>query len=217
VRRLAEEAHGQGAPLSQTDLALLLGSSQKTISTIVIGLREHGELLPLRGYLADMGRWPTHKQAVIRLYLQGLTSPDIAARTRHTKQAVDRYIEGFERLRLLAAKFAEIPSSMVAHPLPLEEGDSASPRTRPTKWGSNEPIQGKRLGPRSATPRTCGRASGGMAGRSNRSSATMCSPAAVMAATVSRLGWQPPTSQPQGRSSRSCQRASRGSSARTCS
>jgi hypothetical protein len=52
-----------------------------------------------------------HKQAVIRLYLQGLTTPDIAARTRHTKQAVDRYIEGFERLRLLAAKFApeELP------------------------------------------------------------------------------------------------------------
>jgi hypothetical protein len=111
VRRLAEEAHGQGALLSQTDLALLLGSSQKTISTIVVGLRQHGELLPLRGYLADMGRWPTHKQAIIRLYLQGLTSPDIAARTRHTKQAVDRYIQGFERLRLLAAKFApeELP------------------------------------------------------------------------------------------------------------
>jgi hypothetical protein len=111
VRRLAEEAHGQGALLSQTDLALLLGSSQKTISTTVVGLREHGELLPLRGYLADMGRWPTHKQAVIRLYLQGLTSPDIAARTHHTKQAVDRYIQGFERLRLLAAKFApeELP------------------------------------------------------------------------------------------------------------
>jgi DNA-binding transcriptional ArsR family regulator len=104
VRRLAEEAHGQGALLSQTDLALLLGSSQKTISTIVVGLREHG-------YLADMGRWPTHKQAVIRLYLAGLTSPDIAARTHHTKQAVDRYLQGFERLRLLAAKFApeELP------------------------------------------------------------------------------------------------------------
>jgi hypothetical protein len=58
-----------------------------------------------------MGRYPTHKAAVIRLYLQGLTTPDIAARTAHTKQAVDRYIQGFERLRLLAAKFAreELP------------------------------------------------------------------------------------------------------------
>jgi len=54
---------------------------------------------------------PTHKAAVIRLYLQGLTTPDIAARTHHTKQAVDRYLQGYERLRLLAAKFApeELP------------------------------------------------------------------------------------------------------------
>jgi Protein of unknown function (DUF1670) len=75
VRRRAEEAHGQGALLSQTDLALLLGCLQKTISTIVVGLREHGELLPLRGSLADMGRWPTHKQASIRLDLQGSPRP----------------------------------------------------------------------------------------------------------------------------------------------
>jgi hypothetical protein len=111
VRRLAEEAHRQGALLSQTDLALLLGSSQKTISNAVVAFRGRGELLPLRGYLADMGRWPTHKAAVIRLYLQGLTTPDIAARTHHTKQAVDRYLQGYERLRLLAAKFApeELP------------------------------------------------------------------------------------------------------------
>jgi hypothetical protein len=49
-----------------------------------------------------------------------------------------------------------------------------------------------------------------MAWRSNRSSSTTRSPVAVMAATVSRLGWHPPASQPHGRSSRSCQRASRG-------
>jgi hypothetical protein len=111
VRRLAHEAHDQGALVSQTDLALLLGCSQKTVSNLVMAFRQQGELLPLRGYLADMGRWPTHKQAIIRLYLQGLTTPDIAARTHHTKQGVDRYLEGFERLRLLAAKFApeELP------------------------------------------------------------------------------------------------------------
>jgi hypothetical protein len=74
-----------------------------------------------------------------------------------------------------------------------------------------------RLAGRCATPRTWGRTSGGMIWKSNRSSWTSRSPAAVMAATVSRLGWQPPTSHPHGRSRRSCQRASRGSWARTCS
>jgi Protein of unknown function (DUF1670) len=112
VRRLAREAHSQGALLSQTDLALLCGCSQKTVSTIAVTLREeHGEFLPLRGYLADMGRYPTHKAAIVRLYLQGLTTPDIAARTAHSKQAVDRYLRDFERVRLLAGTYAreELP------------------------------------------------------------------------------------------------------------
>jgi hypothetical protein len=76
-----------------------------------VALRRRGEWLPLRGYVADMGSFPTHKAAIIRLYLSGLTTPDIAARTYHTKQAVDRYIRGFERVRLLASKFAreELP------------------------------------------------------------------------------------------------------------
>ena len=51
-----------------------------------------------------MGAWPTHKAAIIRIYLEGLTTPEIAARSFHTEHSVDRYIEGFERVRLLAAK-----------------------------------------------------------------------------------------------------------------
>jgi Protein of unknown function (DUF1670) len=33
-----------------------------------------------------------------------LTTPEIASRTYHANKSVDRYIEGFERVRLLAAK-----------------------------------------------------------------------------------------------------------------
>jgi hypothetical protein len=76
-----------------------------------VDLRRRGEFLPLRGYIADMGSFPTHKAAIVRLYLEGLTTPDIAARTYHSKDAVDRYIRGFERTRLLATKFSfeELP------------------------------------------------------------------------------------------------------------
>jgi Protein of unknown function (DUF1670) len=111
VRRLSKEAYAQGAALSQADLGLLLGCSPNAISNVAVALRERGEFLPLRGYVADMGSYPTHKAAVIRLYLDGLTTPDIAARTYHSKEAVDRYIRGFERVRLLAGKFAheELP------------------------------------------------------------------------------------------------------------
>jgi hypothetical protein len=40
-----------------------------------------------------------------------MLTPDIARRTYHSKEAVDRYIRGFERVRLLASKFAteELP------------------------------------------------------------------------------------------------------------
>jgi hypothetical protein len=111
VRRLTHEAHQQGALLSQADLGLLLGCSPGMIGDIAVRLRHQGEFLPLRGYLADMGVFPTHKAAIIRLYLQGLTTPDIAVRTHHTKVAVDRYLRGFDRVRLLAPKFAreELP------------------------------------------------------------------------------------------------------------
>jgi Protein of unknown function (DUF1670) len=104
VRRLTHEAIAQGALLSERDLGLLTGYSNSAISLTARALRERGEFLPLRGYVADMGSFPTHKAAIIRLYLQGLLTPDIAARTWHSKEAVDRYIRGFERVRLLAAK-----------------------------------------------------------------------------------------------------------------
>lgn len=111
IRRITTEAHRQGAALSQLDVALLLGLTAPTVGRYVRRARARGEFLPLRGYLADLGSWPTHKAAVVRLYLEGLTTPEIARRTYHSKEAVDRYIRGFERIRLLAPKYAreELP------------------------------------------------------------------------------------------------------------
>jgi hypothetical protein len=104
VRRLAHEAYAQGGVLSELDLSLVTGYTDGGVSAAVIRLRKAGEILPIRGYVADMGSWPTHKAAIIRLYLDGLTTPEIASRTYHSKRSVDRSIEGFERVRLLDAK-----------------------------------------------------------------------------------------------------------------
>ncbi|MFA5787269.1 MAG: DUF1670 domain-containing protein [Actinomycetota bacterium] len=106
VRRLARQAYQQGGLLSQRDIALVTGYSEAGVSLSAVVLRERGEFLPLRGYLMDMGSFPTHKAAIIRLYLEGLLTPEIASRTYHSKEAVDRYIRGFERVRLLASKFS---------------------------------------------------------------------------------------------------------------
>ncbi len=48
---------------------------------------------------------------MIRLYLQGLTTPDIAQRTYHSKEGRGPLHPGFERVRLLAPKFSleELP------------------------------------------------------------------------------------------------------------
>jgi hypothetical protein len=104
VRRLTHEAYAQGGVLSCADIAILTGYSTSAVSMTAVALRHRGELLPLRGYVVDMGSYPTHKAIIVRLYLDGLTTPDIAARTYHTKESVDRYIRGFERVRLLAPK-----------------------------------------------------------------------------------------------------------------
>jgi Protein of unknown function (DUF1670) len=104
VRRLTHEAYQQGGVLSCADIGILTGYSTSAVSMTAVALRHRGELLPLRGYVVDMGSYPTHKAIIVRLYLQGLLTPDIAARTYHSKEAVDRYIRGFERVRLLAAK-----------------------------------------------------------------------------------------------------------------
>jgi hypothetical protein len=111
VRRLTHEAHAQGGLLSCADIAILTGYSTSAVSMTAVALRQRDEYLPLRGYVVDMGSFPTHKAAVVRLYLSGLTTPDVASRTYHSKQAVDRYIRGFERVRLLATNYAreELP------------------------------------------------------------------------------------------------------------
>ncbi len=90
--------------LSELDLSLVTGYIDGGVSAAVMRLRKAGEILPIRGYVADMGSWPTHKAAIIRLYLEGLTTPEIASRTYHSKKSVDRYIEGVERVHLLAAR-----------------------------------------------------------------------------------------------------------------
>jgi Protein of unknown function (DUF1670) len=75
VRRLTSEAFAQGGVLSCADIAILTGYSTSAVSMTAVALRHRGEWLPLRGYIADMGSFPTHKAAIIRLYLSGLTTP----------------------------------------------------------------------------------------------------------------------------------------------
>jgi hypothetical protein len=61
TRRLAHQAYAQGGVLSELDLSLVTGYADGGVSATVIRLRRRDEILTIRGYMADMGSWPTHK------------------------------------------------------------------------------------------------------------------------------------------------------------
>jgi hypothetical protein len=98
--RLCEQAHAQGGLLSNCDLAELLATCEKDISSL---LAEHertaGKSIPRRATLHDVGTALTHKAIIIRLRYRDGKSPDQVARdTRHTLQAVDNYLGTFDRV-----------------------------------------------------------------------------------------------------------------------
>jgi hypothetical protein len=47
---------------SELDLSLITGYTDGGISAAVIRLRKAGEILPIRGYVADMGSWPPQEE-----------------------------------------------------------------------------------------------------------------------------------------------------------
>ena len=102
LQRWTHEAFDQGALLTQLDLAVLLGVCDAVISSYVQEIyKESGTVLPTRGNIHDMSGALTHKQEIIGLYLQGYLTPEIAVKTKHSKEAIDRYIKDFHRVQTL--------------------------------------------------------------------------------------------------------------------
>lgn len=95
------EAYDQGALLTQLDLAVLLGVCDAVVSKYVNEIQSRGTLLPTRGNIHDLSGAITHKREIITLYLQGYLTPEIALKTNHSKEAVDRYIRDYHRVELL--------------------------------------------------------------------------------------------------------------------
>ncbi len=115
--RWCEEAYDQGALLTQLDLAVLLNVCDGVVSTYVNEFqRATGRILPTRGNIHDMSGAITHKREIITLYLQGCLTPTIARKTRHSKDAVDRYIKDYEAVKLVRTVTADIDKiSQITH------------------------------------------------------------------------------------------------------
>jgi len=100
--RLINQAYEQKTVLTEEELSILLAVNIGNISKWIIEYQnENKKLLPIRGNIADIGPGITHKKQIIELHLKGMLTPEIARRTNHSKQAVDRYIVDFERINVL--------------------------------------------------------------------------------------------------------------------
>jgi len=105
LMRIAQEAYEQGGALTQEDLALLLGCDARTVRRDMQELRTQNDILvPTRGQVNDIGPGVTHKEAALRLWLEGREPVEVARRLNHTLHAVERYIQHFSRTAFLARK-----------------------------------------------------------------------------------------------------------------
>jgi hypothetical protein len=101
MERWADEAFDQGALLTQLDLSVLLGVCDSVISTYANEIQKNRYILPTRGNIHDMSGAVTHKREIITLYLEGYLTPEIAVKTKHSKEAIDRYIKDYHRVETL--------------------------------------------------------------------------------------------------------------------
>lgn len=105
IERLTKAAKKKGGLLTVEELAAILNRSTATISKRIQEYNEQNEdVLPLKGYVLDMGRGITHKKKILNLYEKGVQPPDIARRTEHDLESVDRYIKDYERIKFLVRR-----------------------------------------------------------------------------------------------------------------
>jgi hypothetical protein len=106
MARLVKSAWKQGGMLSQAELCVLMNRSLTSIRKYIAEYEAlyPDDPLPLKGYILDQGSRPTHKVMIINLYEQGVDPTDIAQRTNHGLDAVDRYIKSYERVKGLHRK-----------------------------------------------------------------------------------------------------------------
>jgi hypothetical protein len=98
--RLFEQSYDQKGIFTLIDVAAILKLSEGTISKYI---REYekikNEVIPRRGTIHDMGPTLTHKKIIcFKYYKEGKTVEDVCRETRHSKEAVARYIDAFARV-----------------------------------------------------------------------------------------------------------------------
>jgi len=102
VLRYATQAKFQGGYLSYADLGYLLGIHTEAIRRLIEENRKI--VVPLRGLECDIGRGVTHRRRIVELYLQMYTETEIVARTGHSYEAIENYIDEFAAVLVLSER-----------------------------------------------------------------------------------------------------------------
>lgn len=101
IQRLTRESQGQGALLTQEDLARLLCTSRSTIKRDIAQLRSQGVDVPTRGQVKDIGKGISHKTHIVSDWLAGYTFSQIKRRRWHSIRSIERYCSSFQRVARL--------------------------------------------------------------------------------------------------------------------
>lgn len=101
LKRITDEAELQKAPLTQEDCAHILNTTRRTIIRDITFLNKQGIEIITRSHFTDQGRGITHKERIIKLFLQGITLTEISDKAKHNISNVQKYVSDFLRISLL--------------------------------------------------------------------------------------------------------------------
>ena len=109
LERIANECFQQGGLLTVEDIAnRLLNCGERTLVRDIKALKEQGVCLPLRSTIKDMGRSISHREMIVKYWLQGMEFSLISRQTNHSIEASANYVEKFKRVICLAKDNHEI-------------------------------------------------------------------------------------------------------------
>ena len=97
--------------MTQLDIAVLLNVREPIVSEYVNEWQAISGKVTCRLAATsthDLSAAITHKKEIIALYLQGHLTPSIGAKTKHSKDAVDRNIHDYESVKTVRAATDDI-------------------------------------------------------------------------------------------------------------
>lgn len=125
LMRIAKEAIEQGGVLSSAVAGSLLNVKQTTISKYVKEYYEReNKIIPLRGFIHDMGRTTTHKRWIIEMYLNGYTTKEIQSRTDHKVSSIDRYLKRYKAVSNVIEELKTVDATKICRLLDISENSA---------------------------------------------------------------------------------------------